>query len=188
MAELIRSFFAFDMENPMILNKISTVQRLLLSTGADLKNVEPANIHITIRFLGNVKLSTVEKLSEEIGKIQFIPFDIRINGLGAFPNMRYPRVIWAGITEGKDQLRNIFDQLEPKLRKLGFPPDFKGFNPHLTICRVRSGRNKTQLADFVKQNCTTDFGVQKADCLKLKKSTLTLRGPVYSTLKEFHPK
>ncbi|MEM3162623.1 MAG: 2'-5' RNA ligase family protein, partial [Candidatus Bathyarchaeia archaeon] len=85
------------------------------------------------------------------------------------------------------QLRSIFTQLEPYLRSLGFPPDQKGFSPHLTIARVRSGRNKTQLTRCLEENRAYDFGVVRANCLRLKRSDLTPRGPIYSTLKEYCP-
>ncbi|MEM3442722.1 MAG: 2'-5' RNA ligase family protein, partial [Candidatus Bathyarchaeia archaeon] len=84
-------------------------------------------------------------------------------------------------------LQNIFNQLEPQLRRLGFKPDPKGFSPHLTIARVKSGRNKAELAKFIGEHSNYEFGVVKAECLRLKRSDLTPKGPVYSTLREFCP-
>jgi 2'-5' RNA ligase len=187
MSESIRSFIAFDIESDTVLNRLTTTQRMLLQTGADLKLVEPQNIHITIRFLGNITPATAEKTYEEMKKTQFTPFNVQIKGVGAFPNPNYPRVIWAGITQGADQLQNIFTQLEPRLHGLGFTPDPKGFSPHLTIARVRTGRNKQQLAEFLTKNANYEFGTLDAKCLRLKKSALTPKGPIYSTLKEFCP-
>ncbi len=187
MLESIRSFLAFDIESDTVLNRLAAVQNLLVQTGADLKLVEPQNIHITVRFLGNITPTMVEKIFEEMKKVQFFSFTVQIKGLGAFPDLRYSRVVWAGITEGADQLKSVFSQLEPRLRGLGFTPDHKGFSPHLTIARVRSGRNKAQLAAFVTENANYDFGTIKAKCLRLKKSNLTPKGPIYSTLKEFRP-
>ncbi|MEM3784980.1 MAG: RNA 2',3'-cyclic phosphodiesterase [Candidatus Bathyarchaeia archaeon] len=187
MSESIRSFIAFDLENPVVKDKILEIQRALAKTGADLKLVEPENIHITLRFLGNISLSMVEKIFGEMKKVQFSSFDIKICGLGAFPNVRYPRVVWAGITQGAEQLQNIFNQLEPQLRRLGFKPNPKGFSPHLTIARVKSGRNKAELAKFIGEHSNYEFGVVKAECLRLKRSDLTPKGPVYSTLREFCP-
>ena len=187
MPETMRSFLAFDIENEAIRKKLARVQRLLAQTGADLKLVDPQNIHITIRFLGDINPNIAEKIYEEMQKTQFTPFNVQIKGLGAFPDMRYPRVIWTGITEGADQLKRVFSQLEPSLHSLGFAPDHKGFSPHLTIARVRSGRNKAQLANFATKNTNYDFGSIKAECLRLKRSDLTPRGPIYSTLKEYCP-
>ena len=187
MPESIRSFLAFDIESDTVLNRLATAQRQLVQTGADLKLVEPQNIHITIRFLGNIMPATAEKIFEEMKNVQFAQFNVQIKGIGAFPNPRYSRVVWAEITDGADQLKSVFSQLEPRLRGLGFTPDHRGFSPHLTIARVRSGRNKQQLADFVTENANYEFGTVNAKCLRLKKSTLTPKGPIYSTLKEFCP-
>ncbi|MCJ7560855.1 RNA 2',3'-cyclic phosphodiesterase, partial [Candidatus Bathyarchaeota archaeon] len=169
MLESIRSFLAFDMENDTVLNRLAAVQNLLVQTSADLKLVEPRNIHITVRFLGDITPNMAEKIFEEMKKIQFTPFNVRISGLGVFPDLRYPRVVWAGMTEGADQLKNVFSQLEPRLRGLGFTPDPKGFSPHLTIARVKSGKNKAQLAEMVTKNADYDFGIVNARCLRLKK-------------------
>jgi 2'-5' RNA ligase len=188
MPESIRSFLAFDIENEAVRKRLAAAQQLLFQTGADLKLVEPQNIHMTIRFLGDITLNMAEKVFEEMQKVQFAPFDAQINGLGIFPDLRYPRVVWAGITEGADQLKSVFSQLEPRLRGLGFTPDSKGFSPHLTVARVKSGKNKAQLAEFVTKNASYDFGTVKAECLRLKKSDLTPREPIYSTLKEFCPR
>jgi len=186
-SESIRSFVAFDMDSESVLKRLTEVQALLAGTGADLKVVEPKNIHITVRFLGNVTPSTVEEIFGGMKRVQFIPFDVKVCGVGAFPDIRYPRVVWAGITEGADKLRGIFSQLEPHLCSLGFAPDPKGFSPHLTIARVTSGRNKAELAKFISENVNYEFGTVKAACLRLKRSDLTPKGPIYSTLKEVCP-
>jgi 2'-5' RNA ligase len=185
--ESIRSFLAFDIDSEVVMKRLVDVQGLLLKTGADLKVVEPQNIHITVRFLGNVSEGTVEKIFLDMQKLQFAPFEVKIHGVGAFPDVRYPRVVWAGITQGANDLRQIFSQLEPHLQALGFAPDPKGFSPHLTIARVRSGRNKVELAKFITDNVNFEFGVVHAKCFRLKKSELRPTGPVYSTLKEFCP-
>ncbi len=187
MSESIRSFMAFDIDNPVVHNNLAKAQALLVQTGADMKLVETENIHVTMRFLGDITPDPVERVFEEMKKTQFVPFGIQLKGIGVFPSLSCPRVVWAGITEGANELRSIFDQLEPRLRSLGFAADQHGFSPHLTIARVRSGRNKAQLADFVKQNADLDFGTIRAECLRLKKSVLSPKGPTYSTLREFCP-
>jgi 2'-5' RNA ligase len=187
MSESIRSFLAFDLENEQVRRNLAAVQKLLVQTGADLKPVAIENIHVTMRFLGNVTSKMVEAIFEEMKKTQFVPFNVQIEGLGAFPDVRYPRVVWAGITEGANELKEIFNQLEPRLRGLGFAPDERGFSPHLTIARVRSGRNKAQLPHFVTENASYDFGTIRAECLRLKQSVLSPKGPTYSTLKEICP-
>ncbi|MEM3090574.1 MAG: RNA 2',3'-cyclic phosphodiesterase, partial [Candidatus Bathyarchaeia archaeon] len=187
MPETIRSFIAFDIESASVLNRIMQMQRELAETRADLRLVEPENIHITVRFLGNITTNMVDKIFEGMRKVQFVPFVVKIQGVGAFPDLRYPRVVWAGIREGSTQLRGIFSQLEPYLRGLGFAPDPKGFSPHLTIARVKSGRNKAALVKFLMENVDYEFGIVRAECLRLKRSDLTPKGPIYSTLREYCP-
>lgn len=187
MPEMIRSFISFDIDNKSVLRKLSEAQDKLVDTGADLKLVKPQNIHITMRFLGDIHPTMVDAVHEEMKSVSFTPFDVELRGLGVFPNMKYLRVVWAGIRKGADELGNVFDQLEPRLRKLGFKPDLKGFSPHLTIARVRTGRNKAELSRCVEELADYEFGVLRADCLRLKKSVLTPKGPIYSTLKEVCP-
>ena len=184
MSETIRSFIAFDINNELVLKRLSEVQGTLVNTGADLKLVKPQNIHVTMRFLGNITPQMVDLIHEEMKKIPFALFDIELRGLGAFPSLRYARVVWAGIRKGADELTNIFNQLEPRLRRLGFKPDSKGFSPHLTIARVKTGRHKAELIRCVEDMADYEFGIIKADYLKLKKSVLTPKGPIYTTLRE----
>ena len=180
----IRAFFSFDIEDQTIVRRLTEVQRTLINTGADLKIVKPQNIHLTIRFLGDISPAMVDAIHEEMKQISFTPFTVELRGLGAFPKLNYPRVVWAGIRKGADELKDVFEQLEPRLRGLGFKPDSKGFSPHLTIARVRTGRNKAQLVKLIQELADYEFGAVKAECLRLKKSDLTPRGPIYSTLRE----
>jgi len=184
---MVRSFIAFDLDNVQVKRKLSDAQALLIKTGADLKIVEPENIHVTMRFLGEVRSDSIDKVFDAMKKALFVPFEVRIQGVGAFPDARYPRVVWAGITQGANDLRSISSQLEPHLMALGFAPDPKGFSPHLTIARVRGGRNKTELAKFITDQKDFTFGTIRAACLRLKRSVLTPKGPIYSTLREVCP-
>ena len=188
MSQFVRGFLAFEIEDLAVRKRLADMQMLALKTGADLKLVEPRNIHMTMRFLGDIKLNMADKIYIEIQKIQFKPFTVQLSGLGVFPSLSYPRVLWAGIAQGAEQLQNIFNQIEPRLQTLGFSPERNGFSPHLTIARVRSARSREQLADFVTKCSKFDFGSVDAGCLRLKRSELTSEGPIYTTLKEYCPK
>lgn len=184
MSGKIRSFFAFDIEDYKIEKRISEIQGMLANTGADLKIVSTNNMHLTIRFLGDIPISMVDVLSEEMKNLQFSSFKLEIRGVGAFPKLNYPRVIWAGIRKGSKLLEDIFSQLEYRLTGLGFKKDNKGFSPHLTIARVRTGKNKARLAELIMELEDYEFGIVNIDCLRLKKSDLTPRGPIYTNLSE----
>jgi 2'-5' RNA ligase len=184
MTELIRSFIAFDITDEKILKNISDAQAKIIETGADLKLVEPKNIHATLRFLGEISPIMVDKVYEEMKKISFSPFDFELRGVGVFPNLQRISVVWIGIVKGVKELTDIFSQLEPRICQLGFPPERRGFSPHMTIARVKSGRNKTELTQQIMSLKDYEFGVIRADCLKLKKSVLTPQGPIYSSIYE----
>jgi 2'-5' RNA ligase len=184
MSGTIRSFLAFDIDDQKILSRLAEAQGMLANSGADLKMVKPKNIHMTIRFLGDIHPPMIDSIYEEMKQISYTPFTVELVGLGAFPKLNYPRVVWAGIKKGANELKDVFGQLEPRLRGLGFNPDMKGFSPHLTIARVRTGRNKARLAELVRELEDYEFGTIRAECLRLKKSDLTPRGPVYTNLRE----
>jgi 2'-5' RNA ligase len=119
-----------------------------------------------------------------MSEVSFAPFNIEIQGLGVFPSLNYARVIWAGIQGGADELRNICNQLDSFLRGLGLKLDSKGFSPHITIARVRTGRHKAELIRRIMDIKDFDFGVIKANYIRLKKSVLTQKGPIYNTIYE----
>lgn len=184
MSNTVRSFLAFDIEDQTILRRFSYIQDLLTKSGADLKIVKPQNIHLTIRFLGNIDPAMIDAIHKKMKRISFSPFEIEVEGIGAFPKLSYPRVVWAGIKKGTKELTDIFEKLEPHLRDLGFKTEIKGFNPHLTIARVRTGRNKTRLSELIQELADYKFGTIKAEYLRLKKSDLTPKGPIYANLRE----
>ncbi len=180
--ERIRAFVAVDMDEAGVISKLVDAQRALRDLGADLKLVEPENIHATVRFLGGVPAATIELVKEAMGEIKFSPFDMEFVGLGAFPNLRRINVVWVGMRKGGEEISRIFEQLEPRFRKIGFDPDRKGFSPHVTIARVKTGRMRDELAKFVDEMRDTPFGAIHVEELRLKRSVLTPKGPVYSTI------
>jgi len=184
LSERIRSFVAVDLDDAGIKDRISKAQQDLEGTGANLKIVRPEIMHLTLRFLGEVPQSTVQKVTEALSSIRFTPFEIEFTGVGVFPNIRRISVVWIGIKLGQERLAEIFQQLEPKLRQIGLPPDDKGFSPHLTIARVRTGLNKEALAKSIEDMRETEFGKMEVRVVRLKRSTLTPRGPTYTTLHE----
>ena len=182
--EGIRSFIAFDIEEPQVIRNISNVQSMLAETGARLKLVKPENIHITVRFLGNIPPSQVDEIYNEMKNVDFSPFQIEIEGVGVFPSVRRINVVWAGIRKGTDELQRIFDQLEPRLQKIGVKKETRGFSPHLTIARVRTSHRKAELIRCLKEIEDYEFGIVEAKCLRLKRSILKPQGPIYLTLRE----
>jgi len=182
--ERIRSFVAVDLEEPVVRERILNAQKGLGQTGAQLKLVDPEIMHLTLRFLGEIPQATVDRVKEALDGVRFSPFEAEFRGLGAFPNLNRMNVIWVGITRGSEELNEIFRQLEPNLRQIGLPPDSKGFSAHLTIARVRSGLNRGALAEYVSSLRDEDFGKMPVTTVRLKKSVLTPKGPIYTTIHE----
>ena len=182
--ERIRSFIAVDLNDETIKDEINRVQQDLNRTGAQLKLVDPNIMHFTFRFLGEIPSTTIEAIKKAMNELTFEPFNLTINGIGAFPNLRRINVIWIGVSSGQDRLEQLYQQLEPKLRQIGITPDDKGFNPHLTIARAKSGLNRDALANYIEKFGGVKFGAITVTSLRLKKSTLTPTGPIYNTIHE----
>jgi len=183
----VRCFIAVEVEDAVILGALGRVQAGLKGTGADLKAVERENIHMTLRFLGDVGEGILEDVKGLVSELEFAPFPMELEGIGVFPNLGRPRVVWVGLTKGAEELAGIFNILEPALVGMGFKPDRRGFRPHITIARVRSRRNLAQLVEEVLNYRGERFGEFEVRHVRLKKSVLTPRGPVYTTLVESSP-
>jgi len=183
MSKLIRTFIAIEL-NKEIQEALSKSQARLKSTGADVKWVAPGNIHLTLRFLGNLTFEDIEKIKNILGEIGHIEkcFSIYIAGLGAFPKIDYPRIIWADINKGKDELIKMSEILESKLKTKGFPKADRPFSAHITIGRVRSPLKRKELASYLNNVDWQDNLEMMVDKITLFESTLTPKGPVYSPL------
>ncbi len=184
MSERVRTFISVDVEDPLILDKIERIKETILATNANLKPVERENIHLTLRFLGEIPVALIDEIYKVMLSVKAEPFEIEIRGVGAFPRITSPRVIWVGVVEGADKLKEIHKQLETGLRKLGIRPDSKGFEPHITIARVKSARNKQRLIKVLYELEDIEIGKMIVTCIRLKQSILTFKGPIYKTLRE----
>ena len=180
----IRTFVSIDLDDPQVLARILSVLSSLKSLGGDLKPVEPENIHLTLKFLGNVSTARLSEVRSSLQQIVFPPFKIEVKGAGAFPNLNHMNVIWVGIDEGWSQVEQVFDQSERLLSKIGFRREDRRFNPHITIARVRSSRKKDEIANFLRHLNDERFGTINVDNVRLKQSILSSSGPQYSTLLE----
>ncbi|HOQ20335.1 MAG: RNA 2',3'-cyclic phosphodiesterase [Methanothermobacter tenebrarum] len=180
----IRSFLAIDVDNPLK-DKIIEVQRILEEADAQLKFVEPENLHFTLKFFGQINNNMIEKLSrtikEKIGSYK--PFKLKIEGVGVFPNKNYMRVIWLG-AKNPEEFSEIQKTLDEEFKRLGFKKE-KSYIPHLTIARVKGGKNKDRLLEKIEELENVQIGEMQIKELKLKKSELKPEGPTYTTIKTF---
>jgi 2'-5' RNA ligase len=182
----IRSFVSIDLDDEKILPQIESIVSSLSSLGGDLKPVERENIHLTLKFLGNVSASKVEEVKSALAQVTFPPFSLEIKGAGAFPNLKRMNVIWVGVDEGWSQVELIFEQTEKLLHQLGFSRETRPFSPHITVARVKSGRKRDEIAAFLGHLADKSFGTFSVESVRLKQSVLSPSGPKYSTLFEAH--
>ena len=182
---MLRSFLAVELPE-LILNRIGEIQRDLKSSRADVRWVSPENIHLTLKFFGTIEESIIEsiiKLTE--GPVRGTPlFFLKIQGMGAFPNLKNPRVIWMGFQEGKEIIVAIQKQLEREFEKIGVQPEDRPFHPHLTLGRMRSNRGKDELVRGMERYREEEFGNFQVEKVVLIKSDLKPTGPIYTALRE----
>lgn len=179
---IFRGFIAVDINaTPDIIQMLNEIK----SSNTDVKLVESQNIHITLKFLGDVHQDKVNQIEETIKKSTegMEPFKIKLIGTGVFPNKNYIRVIWIGIKD-TEKLATIAKNIDEGLSHLGFKKEKRDFSAHLTIGRVKTAKNKEILLKKIENYEDFDFGQQNVISIKLKKSDLTPTGPIYTTIKE----
>jgi 2'-5' RNA ligase len=184
----MRTFIAIELPQE-IKDALGRLQGQLKASGADVKWVAPNNIHLTLKFLGEIddsQLDGVKRIIEDVAKSQSC-FSIHLSSLGAFPKINFPRVIWVGFSEGDTETKEIAKELEERIAKVGIPKETRPFSSHITIGRVRSALNREKLIQSL-QAIANDFDRQSLFCIVTKvtlfKSTLTPQGPIYEILKE----
>ena len=182
--KLMRTFIAIDIDDENLVTRIIEIERTLKASGAHLKLVEPENLHITLKFLGEIDpkdldiiLDVVRKYSQEEH-----PFEIKLKGIGAFPSMKAPRVVWIGIDKNREKIISLATKISEALEKLGFRKEEREFHPHITIARVK--RFNASLKNFINANQDIEIGEYYVRSIRIKKSTLTPHGPIYTTLSE----
>ena len=180
----LRCFIAVDIPG-QIKADIGRLIEGLKKQNADVKWVVHENLHFTLKFLGKTSEDLIPRISESLSKVvlSYVPFYIRIYGVGMFPNRRYPRVIWVGI-EDKGSLKKLQGDIEDSMALLGYLKEERDFHPHLTLGRVRS---QTGIAGIIReldafQN--RDFGNIEVRTIKLMQSELKPTGAQYSCLQE----
>jgi len=137
--QVIRVFIAVPIPPPAKLVLAETIEGLSRKISGGVRWVNPDGIHLTIKFLGDIAPEGVAGVTEAMGRAaaQVSPFQIRLWGLGTFPNERRPRVLWAGLEGDLPRLTELQEKTENELMALGYPKDRRSFNPHLTLGRVR---------------------------------------------------
>ena len=183
----MRTFIAADLTQDILqkINKIMQYFEAQAPPGA-IKWVDTHNLHLTIKFLGDIKEEILPSVKDLIHETLegFSPFSISVETLGMFPNQNRPRVIWLGI-HGGEPLRKIHYALEGALTKAGVKREDRDFHPHLTLGRVRRHVSRDQINEIGKtfsQFKVDSLGTVKISEIHLYQSELTRQGPIYTSL------
>ena len=181
---MIRCFIAIDLPADLK-EKLAEVQNLLKKTGANVKWVNSENIHLTIKFLGEIPGAKVREVRESLKELTFDKISVSVKNLGVFPNMRRLRVIWAGVDEGVEELKEFSSLVENQLHKIGFEREKRGFKPHLTIDRVRRPENLGKLKEALESVKEFEAGSFVADKFIFMQSELKPSGAVYTPIEVY---
>lgn len=179
----IRAFIAVEI-NPQAKQKISELISCLKKSSADVKWITEDQMHLTLKFLGNIAADDIKKISDTLSVISntLKPFTIGFSGIGAFPSIDHPRVIWIGINKEASSLKILAEKIETAMEKLGFAKESRGFTAHLTLGRIRAPRNIHNLVKLLKE---ISFSIETGAVVNkpaLFQSTLTPKGAIYSKL------
>ncbi|HLN82683.1 MAG TPA: RNA 2',3'-cyclic phosphodiesterase [Candidatus Binatia bacterium] len=180
---MIRAFIAVDLDDPVI-EKICNVVEILKSRITEIRWLRKENLHLTLKFLGNIAESQVEPIATALRHPLglFSPCNISAKGLGVFPDFRRPKILWVGLTG--DQLVQLTAEIESALMPLGFTPENRAFTPHLTIGRWREGnRPAKNLRQKIGSLNDFEFGACAVRQIVLFQSVLKPEGASYSELR-----
>ncbi len=141
-----------------------------------IKKIRGPNLHLTLKFLGELDENKVDKIKQVLDKINYNKFDVSLKDFGFFPGDNFVKVVWIGVEKGKEELIELQKQIDLELKNLGFKPE-TNFEPHLTIARVNFLENKKEFLEKIRELKFEDnFSVSNFD---LMQSFLKPEGPVY---------
>lgn len=182
---VFRAFIAIDLPAELI-RRIDETTAYLKERMGDLpvRWIPAENVHLTLKFLGDVSVTNVERLAEIIRRVALGHecFEMSIGSLGVFPNLRRPRVIWLGV-EAPHVLHTIQRSLDHETNRLGYETKDQNFSPHLTIARVSRGadyREIKEISEFLEAETVGFLGAARVGAINLFRSDLKPTGAEYT--------
>jgi 2'-5' RNA ligase len=179
----VRTFLALPLD-AAIIARLVEAQQALMAVGGRVRWVAGENLHLTLKFLGGVEdkdLAEVCRIAAATAS-QAEPFEFVVKGLSSVPPSGQMRMVWCGIEEPTGRLAKLQQMAEQAYAGLGFKMENRRFRPHLTLGRVKSGRDVEPLRAAVAKFADNEFGTQPAGELIVFSSQLTPDGPMYSPL------
>jgi len=180
----IRTFIAVDVTDA-VRERAADLVRRLQAAGANVKWVDTHNMHLTLKFLGDIPDRETADVCRAVAEATsgHPPFNIGLRGAGAFPNASRPRIVWLGVDRGVAELESLQKSIERALAKLGYPKEARRFHPHLTRGRVRRGGAAVRdLGRLIRDNEQFDGGSAGIDKVLVFASFLDKEGPTYNVL------
>jgi len=183
MPNRFRTFIAVEVAKS-VRERLVDLQDKLRAAAPEVKFVDSENLHLTLKFLGEVDETDLYDVCKAAQKAvaESIRFSVHVVGVGAFPNAQRPRVIWAGIGEGADELTFLHDLLEEEYRSQGYPREDRPFTPHLTLGRMRQPKPTPQLAATFEKLMDWECGMTHAREILIMSSHLSSSGPNYTIM------
>ena len=180
-----RLFVSVDLGS--LAEAVRTVQELI-ADASGVRPVDPHQVHVTLKFLGDTDPDRIPELTEElraaIEDSDIGPFQARIGGLGVFPGLEYISVVWLGVREGGAQMTALHEAIEARTVAMGFDPEDHEFTPHATVARMDHAGGKELVQNVVRER-DPDAGTVAIEAISLTESVLTEDGPEYSSLEAF---
>ena len=182
----MRCFIAIPLPTD-ITQTLSKIQSHLKETEADVGWVKSDNIHLTLKFLGNVEEEKIKTICHKLREVtnDFSSFETEMGKLGTFPSLSNPRVIWTGISKNADKISKLQQRIEETLMALGFERETRPFHAHLTLGRVKSKKNINKLIEKLESLTLPQFAPLAVDRIILFQSILKPTGAEYTALDGF---
>jgi 2'-5' RNA ligase len=180
---VLRAFVAVEIP-PGLLESLAAVQGELRRRGVQARWTRPENLHLTLRFLGDVPAERVANLATALRSAVAGHSGFRLTsaGIGVFPGLRRPRVLWAGLRGATADLARLQQEIEERLEAIGFPREARDFHGHLTLGRFDERVSAGLVADAIAAYASASFGSFDVREVVLFQSDLQPRGPVYAAL------
>jgi RNA 2',3'-cyclic 3'-phosphodiesterase len=179
----MRTFIAIPLPDACRM-MLARMQQNLQRYRAEVRWVAIPSIHLTLKFLGEADTAIIPQLAEALESLSNTQrrFELKLQGLGCFPNPRNPRVIWCGVAGEIERLSALQQKVEIACGALGFAPEDREFHPHLTLGRVNGKRNLQPILDYIKIGSDLECSFQ-ANHFNIYRSILKPQGAEYSVLK-----
>ena len=163
---------------------MTAIQGRLRASGADVSWTRPEGMHLTLKFLGEVEEKILPEMEAALnaavrGRSSFF---LKVSGIGTFPDIRRPRVIWIALKEHGNNLIRLQRGVEEKFNEIGFPQEDRDFTPHITLGRIRSQKNVEKLLSLIEKEKDVELNGFDASCVHLMQSQLKPTGAVYTEL------